>query len=83
MRELGPVFRRWMGYFRWSDVKGSFEDLDKWLRHKIRCIVWRLWKRPRTRFRELCRRGSDVPRAAALTKHGRGSAGALGSKMDA
>jgi RNA-directed DNA polymerase len=72
MRELGPIIRGWTAYFQWSDVKGSFEDLDKWLRHKLRCIVWRQWKRPRTRFRELCRRGIDAPRAAALTNYGRG-----------
>jgi RNA-directed DNA polymerase len=72
MRELGPVIRGLTAYFRWSDVKGSFEELDKGLRHKLRCIVWRQWKRARTRFRELCRRGIDEHRAAALTNYGRG-----------
>ncbi len=72
MRELCPVIRGLVAYFQWSDVKGVFEELDKWIRHKLRCIVWRQWKRPRTRFRELCRRAIDTTRAAASAFNGRG-----------
>jgi RNA-directed DNA polymerase len=72
IRELGPIIRGWVAYFRWSDVKGAFEELDKWIRHKLRCILWRQWKRPRTRFRELCRRGLDAARATASVVNGRG-----------
>ena len=72
MRELRPVIRGWVAYFQWSEGKGVFEDLDKWIRHKLRCIVWRQWKRPRTRFRELSRRGIDATRAATSAFNGRG-----------
>ncbi len=72
IRELRLVVRGWVAYFRWSDVKGVFEELDGWLRRKLRCILWRQWKRPRTRFRELCRRGIDATRAAASAFNGRG-----------
>jgi len=66
------ITRGWVAYFRWAEVKASFEDLDKWLRRRLRCIVWRQWKRPRTRVRELCRRGLDVDRARASALNGRG-----------
>jgi RNA-directed DNA polymerase len=72
IRELRPVIRGWIAYFQWSDVKGVFEELDKWLRRKLRCILWRQWKRPRTRFRELCRHGVNTTRAAAFAFKGRG-----------
>ena len=72
IRELGPVVRGWVAYFRWTDVKDVFEELDGWLRRKLRCILWRQWKRPRTRSRELCRRGIDATRAAASASNGRG-----------
>nr|NIV45675.1 group II intron reverse transcriptase/maturase [Gammaproteobacteria bacterium] len=49
VRDLGPVIRGWVAYYRLSEVKGSFEVLDQWLRRKLRCIQWRQWKRPRTR----------------------------------
>jgi len=72
VKDLSLVLRGWVAYFRLADVKASFEDVDKWLRRKLRCIIWRQWKRPRTRIRELCRRGLDVTRARASALNGRG-----------
>jgi RNA-directed DNA polymerase len=72
VKELSLVLRGWVAYFRLAEVKASFEDVDQWLRRKLRCIIWRQWKRPRTRFRELCRRGLDVARARASASNGRG-----------
>jgi len=72
VKDLSLVLRGWVAYFRLADVKASFEDVDKWLRRKLRCIIWRQWKRPRTRLRELCRRGLDVARARASALNGRG-----------
>lgn len=69
---LGPVLRGWVAYFRLVEVKASFEALDAWVRRKLRAILWRQWKRPRTRFRELRRRGLDASRAAASAYNGRG-----------
>ncbi len=48
-----PILRGWINYFRLAQVKGTFEDLDGWLRRKLRCILWRQWKRPRTRVKKL------------------------------
>lgn len=70
--DLTPLLRGWVGYFRMADVRSSFEQLDEWLRRRLRCILWRQWKRPRTRARELLRRGLDVPRAWASPYNGRG-----------
>jgi RNA-directed DNA polymerase len=39
---------------------------------KLRCILWRQWKRPHTQRRELCRRGIDAVRASASSFNGRG-----------
>jgi len=71
--ELTPVLRGWIAYFRLSQVKARLEELDKWLRHRLRCILWRQWKRPRTRFRELVRRGLDRQQAADSASNGRGA----------
>lgn len=71
-QDLGPVLRGWVAYFRLVEVKASFEALDAWVRRKLRAILWRQWKRPRTRFRELRRRGLDASRAAASAYTGRG-----------
>ena len=72
VQDLNLATRGWVAYFRLAEVKACFEDLDQWLRRKLRCIVWRQWKRPRTRLRELRRRGLDVKRAQASAYNGRG-----------
>ncbi len=72
MTDLRPVLLGWMGYFRLSEVKGRFQELDAWLRRKLRCILWRQWKQPRTRYRELVRRGIFAARAKRATATGRG-----------
>jgi RNA-directed DNA polymerase len=70
--DLVPLLRGWMQYFRKAEVKACFEVLDEWLRRKLRCILWRQWKRPRTRAKELMKRG--LPRLQAYTSsfNGRG-----------
>jgi RNA-directed DNA polymerase len=70
--DLNLATRGWVVYFRLAEVKASFEDLDQWLRRKLRCVVWRQWKRPRTRLHELRRRGLDEARARASAFNGRG-----------
>jgi RNA-directed DNA polymerase len=72
IEDIAPVIVGWVNYFRLADVRQSFEDLDKWLRHKLRCLVWRQWKRPRTRAKELIKRGLDPDRARVSAYNGRG-----------
>jgi RNA-directed DNA polymerase len=70
--ELTPLLRGWINYFRLAEVKGVFEELDGWLRRKMRNILWRQWKRPRTRARNLMRLGLDTVRAWRSATNGRG-----------
>jgi len=71
-RDLGPVIRGWVAYFRLSEVKAGFEALDEWLRRKLRCILWRQWKRPRTRAKKLRLLCLDPARARLSAGNGRG-----------
>ena len=70
--ELRPVLRGWVNYFRLAEVKGVFEELDSWIRRKLRCILWRQWKRTFTRAKNLMRRGLDEVRAWKSATNGRG-----------
>ena len=67
-----PVLRGWIHYFRLAETKGVFEDLDGWLRRRLRAIVWRQWKHPRTRKRKLMQRGIDEHRAWKSAGNDRG-----------
>jgi RNA-directed DNA polymerase len=70
--ELSVVLRGWVAYYRMSEVKVSFEMLDEWIRRKLRSVLWRQWKRPRARMKELARRGLSPERAACSAYNGRG-----------
>ncbi len=72
IEELVPILRGWVGYFQLSEVRGVFEDLDQWLRRRLRCILWRQWKRPRIRFKKLRQHGFAPDRAAISAYNGRG-----------
>jgi RNA-directed DNA polymerase len=69
---LGPIIRGWTAYYRLSRVANVFEELDQWLRRKLRAVLWRQWKRPRTRAHELQRRGLATDRARLSAYNGRG-----------
>ena len=52
-KQLMPVTRGWVNYFGIAEECGIFESLDGWIRRKIRDILWRQWKKPRTRRKRL------------------------------
>jgi RNA-directed DNA polymerase len=70
--ELTPLLRGWMNYFRLAEVKGIFEELDSWIRRKLRGLIWRRWKRPYTRAKSLMRRGLAKGQALKSAMNGRG-----------
>ena len=70
--DLAPLLTGWIQYFKLAEVKSAFEQLDEWLRRKLRCILWRQWKTPRTRARRLLERGIDQARASISAYNGHG-----------
>jgi RNA-directed DNA polymerase len=61
--ELNPILRGWMAYFKLTETKKALAELDGWIRHKLRCILWRQWKRPYTRATNLMKAGLTEERA--------------------
>ena len=72
MEELTPLLRGWVNYFRLSAVKTAFEEMDGWIRRKLRSILWKQWKKPRTRAKKLIKQGIDKVRAYTSAYNGRG-----------
>jgi RNA-directed DNA polymerase len=70
--ELTPLLRGWMNYFRLAEVKGIFEELDSWIRRKLRCLIWRQWKRPFARAKGLLRCGLKEAQAWESATNGHG-----------
>jgi group II intron reverse transcriptase/maturase len=61
--ELNPILRGWAAYFKLTETKRALEEIDGWLRRKLRCILWRQWKRPYTRGKNLMKAGLTEERA--------------------
>ena len=72
IEDLKPILRGWIHYFRLTEVKGIIEDLDGWIRRRMRCIIWRQWKRTYTRAKGLMKRGLGERRAWESAANGRG-----------
>ena len=69
---LAPKLRGWVNYFKLSRVKGVFEQLDGWIRRKLRNIIWRHLKRAFARANTLMQRGLSEKRAWQSATNGRG-----------
>lgn len=61
--KLNPILRGWAAYFKLTETKRALEEIDGWLRRKLRCILWRQWKRPYTRGKNLMKAGLTEERA--------------------
>ncbi|MBQ7499265.1 MAG: group II intron reverse transcriptase/maturase [Clostridia bacterium] len=53
--KLNQVIRGWINYFRIGSMKGFLEEFSQWMRHKVRVVIIKMWKRPRTIYRNLQR----------------------------
>ena len=72
LESLKPKLRGWASYFSVAETRNVFEDLDQWLRRKLRCMEWRKWKKPRTRMRKLIALGLVRESAWKSAFNGRG-----------
>lgn len=61
-----------MNYFCLDTRKEFFEKLDINIRTHLRCLIWRAWKKPKTRERELRKRGLDEYNAWKSANNGKG-----------
>ena len=53
IKRVNEIVRGWINYFRIGMMKLFMEEIGEWLRHKIRVIVMKQWKRPKTIYRNL------------------------------
>ncbi len=55
--KLTQFVRGWVNYFSLADMKGLIEKTDEWLRHKIRAVYWKQWKKVKTKYRMIKKYG--------------------------
>jgi RNA-directed DNA polymerase len=71
VRELRGYLVGWKNYFQLADTPRVFRDLDEWIRHRLRAIHLKHWKRGKTVYRELVARGLPGRTAAKIAANTR------------
>ena len=51
--KLNQIIRGWINYFRIGSMKLFIDEFGQWLRHKVRVIIVKQWKKPTTIYRNL------------------------------
>jgi RNA-directed DNA polymerase len=48
-KELATYLRGWKGYFGFCETPSVLRGLDQWVRHRLRAMIWKQWKRGKVR----------------------------------
>ena len=72
VEQVGRYLTGWRGYFGFCQTPSVLQRLDRWLRRRLRSVVWKQWKRNPVRFAELRKRGvsKDLAAQTAGSTHG-------------
>lgn len=56
-KKIEQINRGWINYFKIANMKAVVQDLDKWIRRRIRMCYWKQWKKSKTRRENLIKLG--------------------------
>ena len=72
VEELSTYLRGWHSYFGFCQTPSELQGLEQWLRRRLRSVLWKQWRRGRTRFAELRKRdiGRELAAKTAGSAHG-------------
>ena len=63
IHKLKEVQQGWLQYYRIASIQGKLKDVDGWVRNRLRCCIWKQWKKPERRRKNLLRLGVDQEHA--------------------
>lgn len=63
IRRLNQYLTGWCGYFALADTPSKFNQIDEWVRRRLRMCLWKQWKKPKTKVKRLIALG--VPKTKA------------------
>jgi RNA-directed DNA polymerase len=66
--QLKRVHRGWINYFRMASMQSKLKELDGWLRNRLRYCIWKDWKKPERRRKNLIRLGVPYGQAYAWSR---------------
>ena len=57
LERIKVYMRGWLNYYKVADMKNNMEELNGWLYHRIRACIWKHWKTPKTKRKNLMKLG--------------------------
>ena len=57
LAKIKVYMRGWLNYYGIADMKKRIDELNKWLYHRIRMCIWKQWKKPKTKVKNLRKMG--------------------------
>jgi RNA-directed DNA polymerase len=66
--ELKQAQQGWVNYFRMGSIHGKLKELDSWVRNRLRLCIWKHWKKPERRRKNLIQLGVDQDHAYAWSR---------------
>ena len=57
IQRVNSFTRGWLGYFGIASMKNTMSEWDGWIRRRLRMYIWKQWRKPRTRVRNLIKLG--------------------------
>lgn len=73
VRSLKPALKRievyakgWLNYYGIASMKNQIAEINSWLYHRIRACIWKHWKLPKTKMRNLIKLGIPEHYAATI-----------------
>lgn len=70
--KIKEIQQGWLNYFRGTNIMGKLRDIDGWLRNRIRYCIWKDWKKPERKRKNLIRLGVDQEHAYAWSRTRKG-----------
>lgn len=64
IKELNQYLIGWCGYFSLADTPSVFQELDSWIRRRLRMCLWKQWKKPKTKVKRLISLGLPKDKAS-------------------
>ncbi len=72
MQKLKEVYRGWINYFKFASIYDKLNELDGWLRNRIRYCIWTDWKKPGRKRKNLIRLGVNQDHAYQWSRSRKG-----------
>ena len=66
LEKIKVYARGWLNYYGIASMKNNIDEINGWLYHRIRMCIWKQWKKPRTRMKNLIKLGVAEHYAATI-----------------